>query len=109
MPQSPGGHGTSDHVMCRMCPACCAADLFPGVAPPPADYAALHGAIKRAAAARNLQATDYFLLKVGQGTHACMATAAAAARLLLLQDCCLPATRCCHQHAGNQPCLMTSA
>jgi len=38
----------------------------PGVALPPPDYAALHGAIRRQCADRNLQATDYFMLKAMQ-------------------------------------------
>lgn len=40
-------------------------DLFPGVTLPPPDYDHLQAALKKQCGHNNLQATDYFVLKVG--------------------------------------------
>ncbi|MGQ3286113.1 hypothetical protein, partial [Bosea sp. (in: a-proteobacteria)] len=66
-PHRTAPHRTAPHRSAPHHPTCLQgiiSDLFPGVVLPKADYAAMEAAMRDACAKRNLQPTEYFLLKV---------------------------------------------
>lgn len=65
---------------------------------PPPDYAALHAALGRQCAARNLQATEYFILKAGRRPFCCVSGASVCHKMCVL---CKSFQRGDHQRFGR--------